>query len=114
MLITGDLKDLSTDFQRAEISSGTHTHRIVPYRVFMGWFSHSMAKYTVTCTNGTDVFEEKVEADTVDFRGVMVLFMRKVIGGSPAFDKDEVVAGFQRDRLISFIVTGSGKTNGGD
>ena len=31
MLITGDLQDLSADFQRAEISSGTHTHRIVPY-----------------------------------------------------------------------------------
>ena len=73
-----------------------------------------MDKCTVTCKNGKDVFVELVEADTVDFRGVMVLFMRKVIGGSPALDKDEVVAGFQRDWLISFIVDGSGKTNGGD
>ena len=73
-----------------------------------------MDKCTVTCKNGKDVFVELVEADTVDFRGVMVLFMRRVFGGSPAFDKDEVVAGFQRDRLISFIVNGSGKTNGGD
>ena len=80
----------------------------------MGWFSHSMAKYTVTCTNGTDVFGEKIEADTVDTKGEVVLFLRKVIGGIPSADKDEVVAGFQRDRLISFIVDGSGKTNGGD
>ena len=36
MLIKGYLPDLSADFQRAEISSGAHTHRIVPYRVFMG------------------------------------------------------------------------------
>ena len=60
------------------------------------------------------MFLEKVEADTVDSQGVVVLFLRKVIGGMPSDDKHEVVAGFQRDRLISFVVDGSGKTNGGD
>ena len=49
------------------------------------------------------MFLEKVEADTVDSRGVVVLFLRTVIGGTPAFDKDVVVAGFPRDRLLSFI-----------
>ena len=42
-----------------------------------------MAKYTVTCTNGKDVFEELVEADTVDSQGVVVLFLRKVAGVGP-------------------------------
>ena len=60
------------------------------------------------------MFFESVEADTVDLRGVMVLFLRRVIGATPYDDRDEVVAGFQRDRLISFIVDGSAKTNGGD
>ena len=60
------------------------------------------------------MFEEKIKADKVDSQGVVVLFLRRVFGGSPAFDTDEVVAGFQRDRLISFIVDGSGKTNGVD
>ena len=71
--------------------------------------------YTVTCANENDLFVEKVEADTVDFRGVMVLFMRRVFGGEPGEnnDKDEVVAGFQRDRLISFIASEPAKTNEG-
>ena len=50
-----------------------------------------MTKYTVTCKNGKDVFVELVKADKVDFQGLEVLFL------------DEVVAGFQRDRLLSFI-----------
>ena len=70
--------------------------------------------YTVTCANENDLFVEKVEADSFDSRGEVVLFMRKVIGGNPANDNHEVVAGFTRDRLISFIVEGSGNTNGGD
>ena len=49
------------------------------------------------------MFEELVEADTVDSQGVVVLFLRKVAGGMPSDDKDEVVAGFPRDRLLSFI-----------
>ena len=69
-----------------------------------------MTKYTVTCTNGNDLFVEKVEADIVDVRGEMVLFLRTVIGGTPAFDKDEVVAGFPRDRLISFVASEPAKT----
>ena len=50
------------------------------------------------------MFLEKVEAVTIEFRGAMILFLRTVIGGTPAFDKDEVVAGFPRARLLSFIV----------
>ena len=73
-----------------------------------------MAKYTVTCTNGTDVFGELVEADTVDTKGEVVLFLRKVIGGNPANDNHVVVAGFPRDRLISFVAEGPAKTNGVD
>ncbi len=57
------------------------------------------------------MFLEKVEADTVDSQGVVVLFLRKVAGGMPADDKDVVVAGFPRDRLISFVVDDPGKTS---
>ena len=64
-----------------------------------------MAKYTVTYANGNDVFVELVEVDKVDSQGVEVLFLRDVIGWEPGEnkDKDVVVAGFPRDRLLSFI-----------
>ena len=71
----------------------------------MTWYIHRMTKYTVSYTNGTGVFDILVEADTVDIKGEVVLFRRKVFGASPALDEDVVVAGFQIDRLISFVGT---------
>ena len=67
-----------------------------------------MANYTVTCANGEDLFVEKVEADTVDTKGEVVLFLRKVIPARAEDkyldeDKYAIVAGFPRDRLLSFI-----------
>ena len=50
------------------------------------------------------MFLAKVEADTVDVRGEVILFLRKVFGGTP-----EVVAGFPRASLLSFIVDDPGK-----
>ena len=70
-----------------------------------------VCRFIVLVRDGKDVFEEKIKADKVDSQGVVVLFLRKVFGASPAFDKDEVVAGFPRGRLISFVASEPAKTD---
>ena len=58
MLITGDLPDLSTDLQRAEISSGTHTPNSPLYSLSgycIGSLACSTTELERNCTR-TDVF----------------------------------------------------------